>query len=454
MKLKTRLSLISSLVYGIVFAIASALVYFFYYKSSENLIYDELSTASRLTAYFYLEEDELTGKEHQEIEYEFQKILQKNIEVRVYNEENEITYGNFDQSEVITNEMLEKVRDLKSYQFRKQDHYYQGIFYPDNQGDFVIFVNENNDKIRLRAKMLLLILLVVMLAGLFIIILASRFVANIAYRPISKVIREVHELDLESLDKSLTTTGTRDELEELVNTFNDLLKRISDSFLIQKNFVNYVSHEFRTPLASISGNLEVFLQSYEKTGENKNGLVKEVIEKVHQIKQIMDTLMRLSGLRKEKIVSGHFRVDELLWSLLENESNDSFKRIEVDLEEKSAYGDGFIAYGDFDELKMAVRNILDNALKYSNSKPVKVSIFRRDGSPVLVIEDQGEGIPESDMAYIMQPFYRGSNIQDKQGSGIGLAIAGIILRKNKVDLTLDSKTGKGTQVTLIFSNNF
>lgn len=433
---------------------ASALVYFFYYNSSENLIYDELSTASRLTAYFYLEEDELTGKEHQEIEHEFLKILQKNIEVRVYNEKNEITYGNFEQPEVITNEILEKVRDLKSYQFRKQDNYYQGLFYPDNQGDFVIFVNENNDKIRLRAKMLLLILLVVMLAGLFIIILASRFVANIAYRPISNVIREVQELDMESLDKTLTSTGTRDELEELVNTFNDLLKRISDSFLIQKNFVNYVSHEFRTPLASISGNLEVFLQSHEKTDENKDKLVKEVIDKVHQIKQIMDTLMRLSGLRKEKIVPGFFRVDELLWSLMENEGKDSSNMIEVDLEEKSAYGDGFIAYGDFDELKMAVRNLLDNALKYSKSKPVTVRIFSQDGSPVLVIEDQGEGIPESDMAYIMQPFYRGSNVQDKQGSGIGLAIAGIILRKNKVDLTIDSKTGKGTQVTLVFSSNF
>src|SRR5690606_20412962 len=126
-------------------------------------------------------------------------------------------------------------------------YYYYGMYYPDNQGDFVVVVAASNAFFASQRNQLLLMMAIALGIGLIIIFLLSYGLSRIAYRPISSVIQQVNELKVDNLERALTLPKAKDELYELINTFNELLRRLSESFVIQKNFINYVSHEFKTP---------------------------------------------------------------------------------------------------------------------------------------------------------------------------------------------------------------
>lgn len=450
MKIRNRLALVSSLTFGVVFSLASVLVYVSFYKVSERVIFNELERSSRLTAFFYLEEDELPQKEYREIVIDFENYIQEKKEVRVYDEQNIIRYGNKEDDPHIPVSVLNQVREKKQTQFKVGDYYYLGLFYPDNQGDFVLFVKENNEVFRSQSRRLLMILFIVLIIGLLLIVVLSRKLSNIAYHPISRVIRDVQSIDLSSLETRIDSPKTQDEVQDLVDTFNDLLRRLSDTFTVQRNFIRYVSHEFKTPLTAISGHMEVFVQKQDRSPEEQARVVKEVVENVHYIKSILNSLLQLSGLKQADQNLLHFRIDELLWELLEANQGQFARHVQVQFllsEEEEAL---LTTYGDPVLIRMALHNILENALKYSQYKPVTIQVSQQEGRLRLIVQDQGQGIPDGELQFIQRPFYRGSNTQAQEGSGIGLSIAGLVLQQNQVDLKIDSSLGQGTTVSLVF----
>lgn len=97
-------------------------------------------------------------------------------------------------------------------------------------------------------------------------------------------------------------------------------------------------------------------------------------------------------------------------------------------------------------LDVAIRNILNNALKYSDGKTVRISLAERQ----VTIADQGIGIPKKEIKRIFQPFYRGKNARDFKGNGIGLSLSCRILRLYGARLHIESKEGKGTQAHILF----
>lgn len=447
MKIQNRLTLLSSLVFGVVFLIASFTVYVVFNRSSQKLIFDELERNSRLAAFFYLEEDELPKSQHREIAKEFEKIIEQDIEVRVYDQNNQIKYGKNEEDLMIDKNVLNTIRKQNQLNFREKDYYYLGIFYKDNQGDFVVIVKENRAEFRAQLNLLLLILFIVFMIGILAIVTISRGLSKLAYQPIRTLIDEVKSLDIDSIENTLTTPNTKDELQELVITFNDLLERLSDSIVIQKNFINYVSHEFKTPLASISGHLEVFNQKKNRTAEEQEKVTNEIIKSVHQIKEILNTLMKLSGLTKGVVSQEKFRIDEKIWEII-NKNN--LKNIEPKvniLPEKSHL---LKVKGNPAQLEMAISNLLENATKYSENKPVMIDFNTKGNQLEISIVDEGRGIPEHELKNIEKPFYRGSNVQHLAGSGIGLSIAKIIFHQHQIDFTIHSKIDKGTSIHLIF----
>ena len=101
---------------------------------------------------------------------------------------------------------------------------------------------------------------------------------------------------------------------------------------------------------------------------------------------------------------------------------------------------------DAELLRMAVHNLISNAVKYSNGNPVTVTIRQ----PELVIEDRGIGIPESELQAIFQPFYRASNVKAVSGKGVGLALAKSILERFGASITVSSHIEEGTVFRVSF----
>lgn len=447
MKIRNRLTLISSLTFGFVFIIASVLIYFAFYNSSEKVVFKELQKTCLLSAIYYLEKDELPHYEHSAIKEQFEENIQNDI-VRVYDLNNVIVYGEKEADRNISPENLGFIRRNKKLSFKSNNHFYYGIFYNDNQGDFVVFVKTKSEVFKSQTNRLLVIMIVVLFAGLLLIFLLSRLLSNIAYRPITKVINQVNSMELNSLDNPISSSNTNDEIQDLITTFNNLLSRLSDTFAIQKNFINYVSHEFKTPLASISGNLEVFAQK-ERTPEEYQKVTSEALENVYHIEEILNNLMMLSGLKTIHQENETFRIDETLWDINDKifEIHES-QEIGIDLNVENE--ELLSVKGNEVQIKVALYNLIENAVKYSDGNPIKISLSEVNNQLQIIIQDFGKGIQKEDLHYIQQTFYRGKNVGNIKGSGIGLSLATIIFKQNNIQFTIYSEENSGTRITLLF----
>ncbi|MBK1442100.1 HAMP domain-containing histidine kinase [Parapedobacter sp. ISTM3] len=450
MTIRNRLTLISSLTFGVVFTLAAFAVYYTFHVTSERIIFSELQKTGLLSAMFYLEEDELSAREHNRIRTDFEVEMQQ-TDVKVYDSTNRVRYGNGHSMEQVVPAALQRIRDEGRVRFKTGGYYYYGLYYPDNQGDFVVVVATSNVFFASQSNQLLLMMGIALAVGLLTIFLLSYWLSRIAYRPISAVIHQVNQLQADNLETALTLPKTKDELHELVSTFNGLLLRLADTFVIQKNFINYVSHEFKTPLASITGNLEVFAQRDRSPAEYKE-VSQTVLAQVSQLERIFNNLMILAGLRNNPADNTAYRIDELLWNVLDRifdkwPEAKPLLRVEVLVPNP----DKLLAKGNGNQMQMAVYNLIDNAVKYANGHPVVVTLSQQGKWLQLTVQDNGTGITPEELKHVHQPFYRGSNVGNTKGSGIGLSLAVLICKQNGVSFSLASEIGRGTTVTLGFS---
>lgn len=447
MKIRNRLTIISSATFGFVFIIASVLIYSSFYSSSEKVIFNELQKTCLLSAIYYLEKDELPHYEHSAIKEQFEEGIQ-NYTVRIYNERNTVAYGNKEADRNINHKNLDYIRKHRKLSFKSNNHFYYGLFYNDNQGDFVVFIKTNNEVFKSQTNRLLVIMIVVLFLGLLLIFLLSRFLSQIAYRPITKIINQVNSLEMNSLNNPILSSNTNDEIQDLITTYNNLLSKLSDTFAIQKNFINYVSHEFKTPLAAISGNLEVFAQK-KRSSEEYEKVAAEALKNVYHIEEILNNLMMLSGLKTVQNINETFRIDEAIWNI-----NDKIfetypnQEIQVFFDVKD---DKLLSVkGNETQIQLALYNLIENAAKYSNNNSIKITLFEIAAQLNITIEDYGKGIQKEDLKLIHQTFYRGKNVGDIKGSGIGLSLATVILKQNNISFTIDSTENIGTKITLVF----
>jgi signal transduction histidine kinase len=447
MKVQTRLSLFSSIAFGVVFAAISLLVYALYSRKAEDGVYKDLKNSAHVVGLFHFEEDELNSKDFSKVEKQFNEIMH-GITYQVYDSSNKLILGEKQKTENVAT--LGKIRESRNLNFIAEEEYCHGLYYEDNQGDFVIVTKESRAILNEQLITLLTILISALVIGLIAVILLSRWLARIAYRPVSRVINQVETLSLDNAEAQIDSPNTKDELQELTETFNELLAHISETFLIQKNFVNYVSHEFRTPLASMMGNLEVFSLK-DRTPAEYERLAVELISEIMRLKEILNTLLVISDLRKNSDVLNRIRMDELVWEIIENVSNlyknsNIHPSVEILPEDESLLTVNL----NRTQLYMALFNIIENAVKYSAPKSVQITIYKQNHQLQVSVKDNGIGIPPEELKNISKPFFRANNTNKIQGSGIGLSIALRILEKIGIKYDIISEQGNGTLVTLSF----
>ncbi len=446
MKVQTRLGLYSSLVFGIIFAIISALTYGLYYNSLKKSIDNNLARMSQVVALFFLEEDELNKEEFVTVKEQFEEFV-SNSYYQIYSEYDTISYGML--SGRIPSERLNEIREKESLSFTSGDFYCHGIYYEDNQGNFVVVAREKRTEMGKQLQALLWILVVGFVIGMLAVILLNRWIANIAYRPFRLAIMQVKNLSTHNLNVPIRLPDTQDELKDLITTFNDLLAKISEAFVIQKNFVRYVSHEFKTPLAAMQGNLEVF-SIKERSPQEYQQLSQKLVGEIRQLEGIINTLIVISDLGSDSVVNEQVRLDELIWEIIAKlpESYEGSKvSVNIDIlpEDESL----LTVLMDKTQLFMAFFNIIENAVKFSKDRTANIRLYKEKGKLHVSVEDHGIGIPADQLDSISRPFYRAENANRIQGSGIGLSIALRILEKNKIPYSIRSVVNRGTEIVWV-----
>ncbi|WP_313385790.1 HAMP domain-containing sensor histidine kinase [Chishuiella sp.] len=444
MKLKHRLSIYYVAIFSIVIFIVSVVIYFLFYNQMVKKEFQSLESKSLLAALYYLEEDEVTNSEHNSIKIQLQrKISKKNI--LVIDSLNKRFNGNMTSDSNITEKFVEDIRRDKSVQLLTDDYFYNGIFYLDNQGDFVVITRESKDELDEQMKSLLNILIVVSVLGTLFIYVFSNYLSNIAYEPIIKIIQQIKERDAKNFNKPLKLEKSYEEIEDLVKNYNHFIDRITQTFTIQKNFIDYVSHELRTPITALLGTLEV-TNTKKRTSEEYEDVIIQLKQYTNDLQETLDQMMLLSGV-KTNFEFKQIRIDEVIWQVIENAILYHQAHINVDIKVENNHL--LSIHGNEKLLELAFNNIVGNAIKYSDNKPIQIQFLEIDNKLQIHISDQGIGIVEEDLKQIKQNFYRGKNATSYQGKGIGLSMANVIFTLHHFNLEISNNKPKGTVVKII-----
>ncbi len=315
---------------------------------------------------------------------------------------------------------------------------------------YLVFVSDKNipgqHELDLVVKAIIagwvLSLLLSYMAGLY-------FSAN-ALRPVKHVVSEVNRINKDNLGYRLhlKNEGVRlDEIDELVVTFNALLNRIESAFIVQKRFVQNASHELKTPLTAIMAEAELAL-ARDRPKEEYQRTLHVILSETERLVKISQALLTLARIEEGSLKS---EMERLSIKAVIEEAIDTFKvhhpdrELVVDIDQLEGH-----IRGNAILLQTALRNILDNAVKYSSAQiSVRGKSFKH--SVIIGFQDYGVGIPESDLLRVRSPLFRGSNVADKPGAGLGLSLVDRIMRVHGGELDITSEENKGTlcEITLM-----
>jgi signal transduction histidine kinase len=259
-------------------------------------------------------------------------------------------------------------------------------------------------------------------------------------RPISGIISEVTSISSHNLSKRLRTGISQDELNQLAETFNELLDRLEHSFDTQRRFISNASHELSTPLTSISSQLQVTLQKERSPGEYQK-VLQSVQEDVEQMRQLTKGLLEIARTGTQgSIELNEFRIDELLLKVAADiRRNNAAYKVHVRFDDMPDSEEQVTVFGNYDLLYAAFRNIIENGCKFSPDKTSAVEMTFADREINIHVRNNGDVITEQEIELIFQPFFRGGNSSQVKGFGLGLPLAKRIVTLHKGTITVDSK---------------
>jgi signal transduction histidine kinase len=268
------------------------------------------------------------------------------------------------------------------------------------------------------------------------------------------VIDQVNSITVSNLSQRVDEGNQKDEIAQLAITFNQVLQRIEDAFILQHDFVSNAAHELRTPFTVLLTEIDFTLMQ-ERENEYYKKVLFSLSGEIKKLSKLSNGLLDLARISFDKstFYKKVIRIDELLIEVCNTVllSNKSFN-VKIDFSSLPDNDDQLSFLGSEQLLTIAIKNLIDNACKFSDSKSVEVKLESSEEHITISFSDQGIGIPHEDINNIFQPFYRGKNTQFIAGYGIGLALTQKIIHLHNGEIKVTSKLGKGSTLTVLIPN--
>lgn len=452
MNIRTRLTLLFTILVGSILMVFCLAIFYFYDQYREQQFFSYLKDRAQTITHL-IEDVEGIEKNIKKIEQSNSAIL-LGEEVTIYNEKDSIIYDSGKEMYPITQQDRRNVRNGKEIRTRlgsREIVLTRHIHSPELK-PWVVVAYANDLHGLGKLDRLRNILIFGWFVCLFLVGGAGWLFAGDALRPVSDIIGQVNNISAGNLYDRLWVGREKDELTQLSVTFNQMLNRLEKAFIAQKNFVSHASHEFRTPLAVMMGEIEVALMK-ERTSEVYKETLNGVLEEVKDLNQLVNGLLELAN-TEGGTISNTFhkvRVDEVLWQAQSYVTAQNPACIV-----KFDYGiipddeNDLLRWGDETLLRTAFVNLIENACKYSNNQQVGVSMELEKELITLHFIDKGNGIPEEDIPFLFDTFFRGVATQNKKGYGIGLALTKRIVTMHGGTLEVSSIMGKGSDFMIKF----
>lgn len=286
-----------------------------------------------------------------------------------------------------------------------------------------------------------------------IILIIFLFIANVlinrTLQPVKNVIKSVRSISANRLSNRIDGDSIPTEIKELVETFNKLLDNLEESFKRISTFSCDASHELKTPLTVIRGEVEVSLRQ-ERTPQEYRAVLEDVLLETVRVQETIDQLFLLTK-KDTAELSKNFQeiyLDEVLMDVLSQTSKLAAKKfVHVDM----THIIPATIYANEVLIKIAIENLIRNAIIYSNEHDeIHVSMDEDEDNYLLLIEDNGCGIDQRDLPFIFERFYRANKARSRKGletgTGLGLAIVKMIFDIHHYEIIVTSVVGTGTKV--------
>jgi len=451
MKIRNRLALYFTIIYAVVIFFILMFSFLTSREYTRNDFFARIKERVFLASRVFLKQDNYTINTYLPFKNRFSQKLPAEI-IQVFDKGNQHVFIEKSPGFFVTTAQINQIRKIKELRYSYGDRQFYGIFYQDNQGEFVIIASAIDVDGMERLHNLFTAMLAGFVISILVIYFLGQFFAKKTLEPITQIVRQVKQITVSNLNIRVNEGKNKDEIAELATTFNNVLEKLEESFRLQKTFVNNASHELRTPLTSIIAELEILLHKERDKEEYKEVMV-NVLKETRQMKVLVNNLLSIAHteISNPKGFIDEIRIDELLLEI-RNEimlrNSGLIIRLEFDsLPEDEAK---LTVHGNKQLLHTAFTNLIDNAGKFSSGKEVVCNLTYLDNKLVIRVIDRGIGITASDMKNIFQPFFRASNASGFPGHGMGLSLSAKIIRMHGGRIELFSEQNSGTIVEITF----
>lgn len=290
------------------------------------------------------------------------------------------------------------------------------------------------------------ILLGIGIFSLMISILAGFFMAKHLSNPIYKTVGVTKKISGGDYGVRINEETNTKEVDELIESINQLASALGNQENLRRRLTADVAHELRTPLTTVQTHMEAFLEGvWEPTADR----LQSCYDEMTRISKLVRDLESLA-----KVESDNLKLDKTQITLLDL-SNRMAGNFEAELRNRNlnltVIGDCPPIFADKDRINQVLINLISNAVKYTpDGGEIRITLSEAEDSVVLSIEDNGIGIPEEEIPYIFERFYRADKSRNRMtgGSGIGLAIVKSVVAAHGGTVDVASKLNKGSCFTI------
>jgi len=445
MKIKDRIALYFTLISTSMLFAVLCTVYFTFMKFLEADFFERLTDRTMVTAKLYLEADEISRDALNTVRHKYLQKLNSEV-IRVYDKKNRATFIG-DTAQYWTPATIDQVRRKGRLQYTDGQRQVVGIYYKDNQGDFVILASANDQGSHNRLNKLLKIMIFIFILISLLVLLLSRWVAQKMLKPLQKFMREVKQAGAKNMEFRVEQKNDKDEINLIAQSFNQLMEELEQAFMLQKTFVANASHELSTPVTRIMMTAELAL-SKERNQHAYQKVIASMLEDAEKMEHTITGLVALAKMDLDLIHSKlvPIKLDDLLAKI------QTEWKVQKNLDLKITYQKSIDAKTEIMAnavlLQIALDNIISNAFKFSDNQKVNIRIETVENDFFIHITDQGTGISTEDQAAIFNPFYTRAKEQGHQGEGMGLYMAKKIIDLLKGEIMFNNSEQGGCIFTV------
>ena len=425
MNLKIRSAILFGLIVTVLLSIVFGIIYLenAWFREEEF----EIRLEQRAEAMYKLLTDD------NRIDSALLQVIDKNTLNKLYdenviilNQENKIVYSSSEGQKLnMSPALIDRIRKKGYVAFSENNIESVGMLMKNTKGDAIVVASGYDKYGRRKLSNLISVLVVCWLGSILLTGLLSYIYARSIFKPLDLLNKNIQEVTEGNLKQRIATSPANNELTRMAKNFNKMLDQLEQSFEVQKNFLQHASHELRTPLSNLLLQTEMALNKEMTEKEYRDTLLTMYDDQKFLI-DMVNGILSLSKYKQLELAGAmqQFRIDELLFEVAEDLKNYHPEfNIQIDFSHVPLIEKEIMISGVPSMIKIAFTNLVRNGCIYSTNKLVRININATNSFIEINFYNDGPVIPEEERSRLFIPFFRGSNVLQRRGHGLGLSIS-------------------------------